>query len=293
MTTPALDARTVRPSPIAGTWYPAAPRQLADTVDALLAQAGRVETQDALVGLIAPHAGYPYSGQTAACAYRQLAPGQFDTVVLLGPSHRENFGAVAATSKNFYWTPLGNVALDQALLETLTQKIRVERVAQDREHSLEIQLPFLQRTLGAFTLVPLMLAFPFYLTGASAWELCAQLAAALADLARNKRVLLVASSDLSHLENYTAVQQFDARTEELLAGFDIAGLAEYMARAGECRACGDAAIITLLLAAHQLGANRARVFQRTNSGDVTGERDRADYVVGYLAAGVYRTEQPA
>ena len=167
----------------------------------------------------------------------------------------------------------------------------MRRVGQDSEHSLEIQLPFLQRALGSFKLVPIMMSLPFYIVGASALKPCEQLSAALTQLARDKRVLFVASSDLSHLDDYAAVKKFDARTEELVAAFDIPALARYMWEGGECRACGDAPIITALLAAKSLGAQRARVLHRTNSGDVTGERERAEYVVGYMAAGVYKSNQ--
>lgn len=289
MTTATIDPRTIRKSPIAGRWYPGAPDELQATVDEYLARAEYAATNDELCALIAPHAGYPYSGPTAAFAYRQLEGCSFETVVLLGPSHYDDFGAVAVSKKKFYATPLGALELDQACITKLSRQIVLTPVEQDREHSLEIQLPFLQRMLPPFKLVPLMLSFPFYIIGQRAMETCAQLAHALAEIAREQRVLLVASSDLSHLPDYRAVQKFDARTEELLAAFDIPGLANYAWQSGECRACGDAPIITTLLAAKELGADRVRVFQRTTSADVTGEREHADYVVGYLAAGAYKS----
>ena len=291
MTTQAIDPRLVRQSPFAGSWYPGSPDALKQTVDDYLAHAEYFATNDELIALISPHAGYPYSGQTAAYAYRQLQNRQFDTVVLLGPSHRDDFGAVAISNKKYYATPLGTLELDQEFIGALAQKISVRRVGQDSEHSLEIQLPFLQRALGSFKLVPIMMSLPFYVVGESALKPCEQLSAALAELARDNRVLFVASSDLSHLDDYAAVKKFDARTEELVAAFDIPALAKYMWESGECRACGDAPIITALLAAKSLGAQRARVLHRTNSGDVTGERERAEYVVGYMAAGVYKSNQ--
>jgi AmmeMemoRadiSam system protein B len=289
MTTQTIDPRLVRQSPIAGAWYPGSPDALKKTVDDYLAHAEYFATNDELIALISPHAGYPYSGQTAAHAYRQLHERQFDTVVLLGPSHRDDFGAVAISRKRFYWTPLGTIELDQELIDALGQKVSVQRVGQDSEHSLEIQLPFLQRALGSFQLVPIMMSLPLYIVGKAALEPCEQLAAALAELARDKRILFVASSDLSHLDNYAAVKKFDARTEELVAALDLPGLTEYMWQERECRACGDAPIITALLAAQALGANRARVLHRTNSGDVTGERGRSEYVVGYMAVGIYKS----
>lgn len=285
-----IDPRQVRPSPIAGTWYPGSPRELAETVDDYLAHAEYFSTTDELIALISPHAGYPYSGQTAAYAYRQLENRQFDTVVLLGPSHHDDFGAYAISAKKYYGTPLGAVELDQPFIDALSQKVRLTRVERDREHSLEIQLPFLQRMLGDFKLVPIMLSLPFYIVGEKAMHPSEQLAAALAELARGKRVLFVASSDLSHLPDYQAVKHFDARTEELVASFNVPELVRYMWQDSECRACGDSPIVTALLAAKALGADRAQVLHRTNSGDVTGERERSEYVVGYMAVGVYQSK---
>jgi MEMO1 family protein len=285
-----IDPRTIRPSPIAGTWYPGSPDELQETVDGLLAQAEYFPTDDELIALISPHAGYPYSGQTAAYAYRQLMNRQYDSVVLMGPSHYDDFGAYAVTAKKYYATPLGAIELDQELIGALAAKLPLARVTQDREHSLEIQLPFLQRVLGDFKLVPIMLSLPFYLVGEDALAPCQRLADALAELAKTRRVLLVASSDLSHLPDYKAVKQFDARTEELVAAYDVPELVRYMWQAHQCRACGDAPIVTALLAAKTLGADRVRVLHRTNSGDVTGERERAQYVVGYMAAAVYKSK---
>lgn len=291
MNTQTIDPRSVRPSPIAGTWYPDSPDELQQTVDDFLAHAEYFPTDDALIALISPHAGYPYSGPTAAYAYRQLTNRTFDTVVLMGPSHYDDFGAYAISAYRYYATPLGAVELDQEFIDALAAQLSVTRVTQDREHSLEIQLPFLQRVLGSFKLVPIMLSLPFYIVGEEALTPSQQLADALAALARTRRVLFVASSDLSHLSDYQAVKKFDARTEELLAAYDVPELVRYMWHERECRACGDAPIVTALLAAKQLGADRVRVLHRTNSGDVTGKRERAEYVVGYMAVAVYKSKR--
>jgi MEMO1 family protein len=291
MNTQTIDPRSVRPSPIAGTWYPGSPDELQHTVDDFLARAEYVPTDDELIALISPHAGYPYSGQTAAYAYRQLTNRQFDTVVLMGPSHYDDFGAYAISASRYYATPLGAIELDHEFIDALAAQVPITRVTQDREHSLEIQLPFLQRALSNFKLVPIMMSLPFYIVGEDALAPSQQLAGALAALAKTRRVLFAASSDLSHLSDYQAVKKFDARTEELLTAYDVPGLVRYMWQEHECRACGDAPIITALLAAKQLGADRVRVLHRTNSGDVTGERDRAPYVVGYMAVGVYKSKR--
>lgn len=290
MNTQAIDPKSIRPSPIAGTWYPGSRGELAHTVDDYLAQAEYFPTDDELIALISPHAGYLYSGKTAAYAYRQLEYRQFDTVVLLGPSHHDDFGTYAISAKKYYATPLGAIELDEPFIDALSQKVHIARVERDREHSLEIQIPFLQRMLGDFKLVPMMMSLPFYLVGEKAMHPSEQLAAALAELARDRRILFIASSDLSHLPDYQAVKHFDARTEELVASFNIAELVRYMWEDGECRACGDSPIVTALLAAKTLGADRAQVLHRTNSGDVTGERTRGQYTVGYMAVGIYKSK---
>ncbi len=284
----AIDPRTIRPSPIAGTWYPGSRRELSQIVDHYLAQAEFVPTDDELVALISPHAGYPYSGPTAAHAYRQLSGKTYDLAILLGPSHYQDFGPIAVSNKRYYSTPLGLTELDQDVIRKLAQKIPLAFVDQDKEHSLEIQLPFLQRVLGRFELVPIMMSLPFYLLGPEALGPCEQLATSLAELVAGQRVLFVASSDLTHLPDYEAVKKFDARTAALVAAFDIPELVRYMWQDHECRACGDAPIVTALLAAQKLGAEHARVLHRTNSGDVTGNRSHTQYTVGYMAAGVYR-----
>ncbi|MFQ5631208.1 MAG: AmmeMemoRadiSam system protein B [bacterium] len=289
MSAPTIDPRDIRASSIAGSWYPAEPRVLEMLLKELLARAELHSTSDELIALISPHAGYLYSGQNAAHAYRQLTEQKFERVIMLGPSHFEDFGAFAISAKKYYWTPFGEVELDQEFISDLAQKIPVTRVTRDREHSLEIQLPFLQHMLGKFKIVPIMLSHPFYVVGANALAECEQLAAALADILPKRPALIVVSSDLSHLYDYAAVKNFDTRFAELVAAFDIPALVEYMWKDYECRACGDSAIITGLLTAKRLGANRTHVLHLTNSGDVTDTRASGQYTVGYLAAAVYKS----
>lgn len=284
-----IDPQSVRPSAFAGTWYPGSPGELAETVDAMLAEATFQPTSDELVALISPHAGYAYSGPTAAFAYRQLEGRMYDLVILLGPSHSGNFGPFSISSKQYYATPLGEIELDQDFIDKLASQVTLTRVERDREHSLEIQLPFLQRMLGDFRLVPIMMLTPLYLLGSAALGMCEGLATALAKVAQGRKVLFVASSDLSHLEDYRLVDQFDRRTAELVESFDIPRLVEHMSEKGECRACGDAPILTMFLAAQQSGAHRAEILRRTHSADVTGLYSPGQYTVGYMAAALYKS----
>jgi Memo-like protein len=150
-------AQTIRRSVIAGSWYPGTESGLARAVDGYLAGVDQPPVSGQLLGLISPHAGYAYSGQTAAYAYHQLQGWQIDTVVLLGPSHRAWVGDYAVSAEDAYETPLGLVPLDHDLIAALRNRIALQPVRRDAEHSLEIQLPFLQRQLGEFRLVPIMM----------------------------------------------------------------------------------------------------------------------------------------
>jgi AmmeMemoRadiSam system protein B len=284
----------IRQSVIAGSWYPGRPDELRRTLGGYLADAEKVELEGELKALISPHAGYAYSGPTAAYAYRQLEDGPstgsghrpaFDTVAVLSPLHQAYLGRFAVTEASHYETPLGLVEVDAELVEALDKEVTLNRVGLDREHSLEIQLPFLQHVLGTFTLLPVMLGEP--LTSDRSLAACRQLSAALVKLLRDRKALIVASTDLAHLYDYNDVVRHDKVVIELVERFDIEGLARALIE-GRGQACGGAPVVTALLTAQALGANQARVLHYTNSGDVTGDRRPGSYTVGYMAAAVYQ-----
>jgi AmmeMemoRadiSam system protein B len=281
-----IRASDIRQSVIAGTWYPGQPTALRRTLKGYLADAEKVELEGELKALISPHAGYAFSGPTAAYAYKQLENGQvFDTVAILSPLHQAYLGRFAVTRAGYYETPLGLVEVDAGLVEALGKEVTLNHVGFDGEHSLEIQLPFLQQVLGTFTLLPVMLGEP--LTSARALAACRELSAALAKLLRDRKALIVASTDLSHLYDYNDVVRHDRVMVELVERFDVEELARALIE-GRCHACGGAPVVTALLTAQALGANRARVLHYTNSSDVTGDRRPGNYIVGYMAAAVYR-----
>lgn len=278
------ESRRVRPSPIAGSWYPGGQKQLAATVDELMSRAPRPALPGRVVGLVAPHAGYPYSGAIAAHAYAQVQGATFDTVVLIGPDHRGASGAYGVADYRYFQTPLGLVEVDLALVERLGSMIALDRIEDDEEHSLEIQLPFLQRALGPFTLVPIMMGYPLMPRfGEAGWKACQLLSDALIKALQGRdAVLLVASTDLAHLYDYNETVRYDRVFMDLVAGFD----AERLARAlleGRCHACGGAAVVTAMTVAQARGATGATVLAYTNSGDVTGRKTMGDYTVGYTA----------
>jgi AmmeMemoRadiSam system protein B len=277
---------SVRPPVIAGSWYPGTERALTRTVDEYLATVEERPVPGVLLGLIAPHAGYVYSGQTAAHAYRQLEGRPVETVVLLGPSHRAWLGDYATSAEKAYATPLGEVPVDEEFVEALAQRHLLNRIRGDAEHSLEIQLPFLQRVLASFRLVPILMS-------ADEPEVARELASSLAEVALARsggqagRVLFVASSDLHHIDNYEQVAQRDARVREALAALDVEALTERL-MAPESSVCGRMPILTVVHAARALGANEVRILHHTNSSEVTGERRRGQYTVGYMAAAIYQ-----
>jgi hypothetical protein len=269
-------------------WYPRDAAQLRLLLDGFFARVPKSTEPGELVALIAPHAGYAFSGQTAAHAYAHLAGAAYERVVVIGPSHFEDFGAQAVNRAEIFETPLGQVAVDTKLLRELRERVEVNLVAHEHEHSLEMQVPFLQRQLKKFSLLPIMMSHPFYYYGLRVRNECEALSHALAPLMTHD-TLLVASSDLSHLHSYDEVTYFDQGFENLIVEYNIGGLIDYMVNEGEPRACGDMAIITIMMTAQLRGANKIRVFYRTNSGDVTGIKEPGQYTVGYMAAGIYKT----
>lgn len=268
-------------------WYPSDAAQLRFLLDEFFANVPSAPSEGELVALIAPHAGYRFSGQTAAYAYEQLDKHEYQRVVILGPSHFQDLGAQAMNRADLFETPLGNVPVDAKFVRALSERVPINFVPLDREHSLEVQLPFLQRQLKKFTLLPVMMSHPFYHHGLRVRNECETLSHALAPLL-DRDTLLVASSDLSHLHSYDAVTYFDQGLENLMVEYNIGGMIDYMINEGEPRACGDMAIVTTLMTVQLQGANKIRVLYRTNSGEVTGIKEPGQYTVGYMAAGIYK-----
>lgn len=267
---------SVRRSPIAGTWYPGEARALRALIDDFFARVPPQPLDGALRALIAPHAGYAYSGPTAAHAYKQVAGQSYRTVVVAGPSHFAWLGDVAVSQESAYETPLGRVPLDREWIAALEARVPLARFRGDREHSVEIQLPFLQAALGDFRLVPILM-------NADDLPACRALGEALADTARERPALLVASSDLNHMNSYRDVLRRDADVVNAIERFALEPMAEVLLDPA-LTVCGRAPVLAISAAAQALGATRARVLARTNSGDVTGNTAEGHYTVGYLSA---------
>lgn len=274
-----MTTERIRESVIAGSWYPGDPETLRKTIRTYLDKVPEPSVPGQLMALISPHAGYVYSGQVAAYAYKFLEKQKFQTVVVIAPSHRAHFEGVSIYDRGGFRTPLGVIPLDKDLVTALKNKdhrIRYVPEAHSQEHSLEIQLPFLQVLIPDIKLVPLVM-------GEQNLTTCKWLAEAVADTIRNKSVLMVASTDLSHFHSGDIARKMDQLVVDRVQAFDPEGLYQKLV-AGECEACGGGPMISTMIAARLLGATKAQVVKYAHSGDVTGDHHR---VVGYMAAAIW------
>ena len=268
----------IRRSPIAGTWYPGDPSELEKTVSSLLAAAPANDVPGKLLGLIAPHAGLKYSGPVAAAGYRLLEGREFESVILLGPSHRVAFDGLALYPEGSFATPLGQAAIDSDLASSFassTPRARAMLEAHRMEHCLEMQLPFLQRVLPNARILPVLM-------GTQSARNIVAAASAMARVISEAAypVLLVASSDLSHYESRGRARELDSEVLDRIERFDFRGLAELLEEE-KGHACGGGPIVAVMMAARELGASKASVLAYGDSGDAGGDTDA---VVGYASA---------
>ena len=273
----------VRSSAVAGTFYPASPEVLRREIESCLEKVVVDRSDKDIVALIAPHAGYKYSGPVAAYSYRQVVGKPYQTVVVIAPSHSVPFYFSSVFSGAAYKTPLGEVLVDREIVEALNSH-PVDSVCageighlHSSEHSLEVQLPFLQVVLDEFKVVPVIM-------GSQSRENCVGLAEALGSVLKGKQVLIVASSDLSHFHNQSVSRELD---EEVIAGincFDPDRLLRDVADR-KAEACGVGPMAAAMAAARLLGAQTGENLFYSTSGDITGDYSQ---VVGYTAGIFYR-----
>ena len=270
----------VRPSALAGRWYPADPDELAHSVDGYLADAQPPEITGQIIGVVSPHAGHQYSGPVAGYAFKVLQGADPDLVVILSPMHQPARAPLLTTSHQAYRTPLGEVAVDRQMLREVSEELQdngveeLTEISRDQEHSVEILIPFLQRALESeFRILPIMLR-------KQSPEVTEILADVLAEQLAGKNALLVASTDLSHFYTSQEAEQLDQRIIQEITALNPDGI--YQAeKDGKGYACGKGALAAFLWAAQELGANHAEHLKYSHSGDVTGDHSR---VVGYEAA---------
>lgn len=271
-----------RPPAVAGGFYPADPGELQGMIDDELAKVTSLpEVDGQIIAIIVPHAGLVYSGPVAAYSYKLLEGSGIDKVILCGPSHRYGFQGVSVYGPGVKWqTPLGVVDCNDKLCQRLIDfdpSISVIPEAQSREHSLEVQLPYLQTVLGNFTLVPAEMGYQSPAT-------IEVLGKALSSLPFDRKTVLVASSDWQHYKSALAGWQFDSLGIECVKSLDPDRLEKYL-ESDKTEACGGGPIVSVMRAAIAHGANRVKILKHGDSGDITGDKSS---VVGYLAAVLYK-----
>ncbi len=273
----------LRRSMIAGSWYSGRPSELRAQINLFFDRVDPQQTPGEVVGLIAPHAGYTYSGQVAACAYKLIRGHSYDAVIVVGPSHRASFRGVSIFNRGAYETPLGVVPVHAELADGIAAQSSAVSALLDahmQEHNaIEIQLPFLQVALGQFHLVPLLMAD-------QSADTCEELAGAIVHAIGHRKVLLVASSDLSHDHAYDEAVRMDGIALRCMQKMDAPGLLKELAK-GTTEACGGGPSAVVIMTARRLGADRAEILKYANSGDVVG--DRRSRIVGYASVAFYQS----
>ena len=276
----------LRPSPIAGLWYEGDRKVLARTVDGYLDAAQLPAIAGQVIGVVAPHAGHRYSGPVAGYAFAAVRGSAPDLVAVLSPFHNYHHSPLLLAAYEAYETPLGSIPVDADAVEALEAALAavdgpaLTRISNDPEHSLEIELPFLQRALASkWRLLPLMVR-------AQDAPTCKQLGMALAATLRGMKALLVASTDLSHYHDQQTALALDRALLAQVEAFDPEPLFD-LERSGRGSACGLGALSSVMWAARELGADKVEILRHATSGDTTGDYSA---VVGYGAAAILKTQ---
>jgi hypothetical protein len=289
---PAKAGESIRKPAVAGQFYPQEAPALRSMVDGFMARVSETQVSGRILGLMSPHAGYTFSGQVAAYAYGEIAGRHYDTVIILGPSHYTYLRGASVGTWDAYATPLGTVPVNGNLVDALLKEERFFTFAERahiREHSVETQLPFLQRVLRDFDLVPIVMG------PASISELKG-LSKALANAITGRNILLIASSDMSHYPAYRDAVAVDRRTLAAIETFDPERVVTSEAQALDkgienlsTTLCGLAPVVTVMTVVKELGANAVKVLHYANSGDVVyGGYQEKRKVVGYGAVAFYQ-----
>lgn len=268
----------VRPSILSGNWYPQDPGKIARMIREYMSQVQTPPIRGRIFGLISPHAGYIYSGKTAAHGYKQLENREIDVVVILCPMHHYGPGDYVVNGDIAYETPLGNVPVNREILNEISQQIHIEQMFFDQEHAIEIQLPFLQTVLDDFTIVPIMV-------GHNDVNQVSPMVDALVKVLFDKNCLLIASTDLHHINDYESVQMRDKAVVNALMTYDLPYIRSVLSEPG-CSVCGRVPVSIVLETAKKLGALSVQVLHQTMSADVLGNYIPGQYNVGYLSAAI-------
>lgn len=268
----------VREPIAAGSFYPADSNKLKVQIEEYIHDSKDFGLTG-IKALICPHAGYIYSGQVAAASYRQVYGKSYDSIIIIAPSHSEYFENVSIYPGVSYRTPLGTVEIDKQLAGELIQNdeyIQYSLYGHRNEHSLEVQLPFIQVALKGIKIVPLVI-------GKQSSTILSSVGDTLGRVLRDRNALIVASTDLSHYHPYELAVETDKKVIDLIERYDLDGLMEDFF-SEELEMCGGGPVITAMIASQMLGAKQSKILEYKNSGDVSGDRSA---VVGYLSAALY------
>jgi len=275
-------AQEVKQPNVAGAFYPADAAELSQTIDKFLENAALEVLGGEVFALISPHAGYGYSGQTAAYGYKQVRNKPYKTVVVIGPSHYFGFSGVSVYPEGVFRTPLGDLAIDKEFAQKLLYRekdIIFEPDAFKKEHSVEVQLPFLQKVLTGFKIVPIVI-------GDCSFPTCQKLADLLkVAIGKRKDVLVVASTDMYHGYDYVETETIDNATLSCLKNMDAESL-YYGLREGRFQLCGGLGVVSSIILARGLGHDKLKVLNYTNSAIITGKKVKGVWTVGYASCAI-------
>jgi AmmeMemoRadiSam system protein B len=282
----------IRKPAVAGYFYPKDRKELKKTVDDFISNVKQEHIAGKILGIMSPHAGYVFSGQVAAHSYGHIKDTQYDTVILLGPSHRVYLKGASVGSWDAYVTPLGKVKVNTEMVTSLLsigEPFHFVEQAHIAEHAIETQIPFLQRVLKKFDIVPIVMGPP-------SLKDCTKISEALVKIAKKRNVLFVASSDMSHYPDYNNANNVDRNTLSLIRKGDpnlVFTSEKKVCNKGipnlSTTLCGLSSVVTVMMTVKQLGGDAVKILHYANSGDVAihGRRETRR-VVGYGAIAFYK-----
>jgi AmmeMemoRadiSam system protein B/AmmeMemoRadiSam system protein A len=267
---------------VAGAFYPADTNELSVMIDGFLAKVQSDPAAGEIFALIEPHAGYGFSGPTAAYGYKLIEGKPYKTVIVIAPSHQYGFDGVSVYPEGSFRTPLGDVEVDSEFTRKLIKKesnIVFDPEAFAKEHALEVQLPFLQKTLTGWKLVPVVM-------GDCTFDTCERFAKLLKNaIGARKDVLIIASSDMYHGYDWKEASIVDDKTLSVLGNMDAEALYNGL-RGGSLQMCGGFGAVTTLILSKQLGHNKIKILNHTTSAEVTGKKEEGLWTVGYASCAI-------
>jgi len=273
---------SIKQADFAGQFYPASGEALSAMVDNFLEKAAPKSIPSDIFVLLSPHAGYGYSGQTAAFGYKLIKNKPYKTVIILGTSHHKIFNGAAVYGEGAFLTSLGKISIDEEFVKRIVERepeVFIDESAFSNEHSVEVQLPFLQKVLTDFKIVPVVI-------GDCSLDSSKKIAGLFKEaIGDRKDVLVVVSSDMYHGYDFEEAGKIDAFTLDLIKKIDYEGL-YYALRDGNAQACGGFSIVIALNLAKQRGSKEAEVLSQTNSALVTGKLIKGEWAVGYASCAI-------